>query len=132
MAHTAKQHFSINKRDSKYRQSITDQPPDSPASNYLPLDYISPRSIGSTRPIPSNGHCPKSSNGVHYWNIATPTGPISIGVCRCCGEKKNFYNYINVGFNDRESSVSVGGMPKTKRAKKQSNEYSEEISINDI
>ena len=31
---------------------------------------------------------------VHHWNIAEPNGPISEGVCKNCGEKKEFQNSI--------------------------------------
>lgn len=30
----------------------------------------------------------------HFWVIETPNGPVSRGVCRLCGEKKEFSNYI--------------------------------------
>jgi hypothetical protein len=29
----------------------------------------------------------------HYWVIDPPNGPISIGTCKKCGEKKEFSNY---------------------------------------
>ena len=28
----------------------------------------------------------------HYWSIEAANGPTSIGTCRICGEKKEFYN----------------------------------------
>ena len=30
----------------------------------------------------------------HQWIIDTPAGPSSKGVCRLCGEKREFLNYI--------------------------------------
>jgi hypothetical protein len=28
----------------------------------------------------------------HHWIIETPTGPVSKGVCKLCGEKRDFEN----------------------------------------
>ncbi len=28
----------------------------------------------------------------HYWNIEAATGPISRGICKICGEEKEFLN----------------------------------------
>ena len=30
----------------------------------------------------------------HHWVIDKPAGPVSKGVCRLCGEKREFQNYI--------------------------------------
>ena len=30
----------------------------------------------------------------HLWDIAVPDGPTSIGVCRYCGDTKEFANHI--------------------------------------
>ncbi len=30
----------------------------------------------------------------HHWKIERPSGPVSKGVCRNCGEVRNFHNYI--------------------------------------
>jgi len=30
----------------------------------------------------------------HYWVIETPTGPTSPGLCRLCGERREFKNYL--------------------------------------
>ena len=29
----------------------------------------------------------------HHWVIDPPSGPISKGTCRCCGEEREFQNY---------------------------------------
>ena len=29
---------------------------------------------------------------VHHWEIASPDGPLSLGVCRECGERRMFDN----------------------------------------
>ncbi len=31
---------------------------------------------------------------VHYWIIDVPSGPVSTGKCRLCGESKEFRNYL--------------------------------------
>ena len=30
----------------------------------------------------------------HHWIIDSPTGPVSLGACRQCGEVREFKNYI--------------------------------------
>lgn len=30
----------------------------------------------------------------HHWVIESPAGPVSKGMCRCCGEEREFPNYI--------------------------------------
>ena len=31
---------------------------------------------------------------VHYWIIESPVGPTSNGVCKYCGEEREFQNYV--------------------------------------
>ncbi|MBI2936260.1 MAG: hypothetical protein HYY31_05585 [Chloroflexi bacterium] len=31
----------------------------------------------------------------HYWVIETPTGPVSEGICKLCGEQRKFKNYLD-------------------------------------
>ena len=46
---------------------------------------------------PGNGHlCPKSPTGSHWWQIAFPDGEISVGMCRYCGEQRQFANTLEV------------------------------------
>lgn len=42
----------------------------------------------------TNSHCPKSSLPAksHWWVIETPSGPTSLGVCKYCGEVRDFRN----------------------------------------
>lgn len=40
---------------------------------------------------------------VHYWNIEPPDGPVSLGICKKCGEKKQFRNWK--GWNEHQSST---------------------------
>ena len=48
-------------------------------------------------------HCPESSvTGSHWWWIDSPDGPISVGVCRYCGEQRPFANTL-------EASLGLGG-----------------------
>jgi hypothetical protein len=56
----------------------------------------------------------QEGNGcVHYWVIDVPSGPVSGGKCRVCGEKKEFRNSLESGFAwDEErttSQASVAG-----------------------
>lgn len=60
------------------------------------------KSKGSTRRISSNGHCPDSPCGAHWWLIEPPTFKTSQGRCRYCGEEREFLNYIQLEFNERE------------------------------
>ena len=30
----------------------------------------------------------------HHWLIETPVGPVSKGLCRLCGQRKEFKNYV--------------------------------------
>ena len=50
--------------------------------------------------VPGNGyHCPKSPTGGHWWQIGSPDGAVSAGVCRHCGEKNLFANTMEVAFS---------------------------------
>jgi len=31
----------------------------------------------------------------HHWQIEKAAGPVSIGICKLCGEKKEFKNFIS-------------------------------------
>jgi hypothetical protein len=49
----------------------------------------------------------ESSECVHYWIIDVPSGPVSGGKCRLCGNNKEFRNYLearSVWDDDRTSS----------------------------
>ena len=50
--------------------------------------------------IPSNSHhCSKSPTGAHWWKIGSPDGEISLGVCRYCGEQRQFANSLEVALS---------------------------------
>ena len=36
----------------------------------------------------------------HHWRIDSPEGPTSRGVCKLCGEEKDFYNWLGYIEND--------------------------------
>lgn len=36
----------------------------------------------------------------HHWIIDSPKGPTSRGVCRLCGEARDFYNYLDQPYWD--------------------------------
>ena len=42
----------------------------------------------------------------HHWVIQAATGPVSAGVCRICGEAKEFKNYVDATYwgDDNASS----------------------------
>jgi len=44
---------------------------------------------------PENRHlCPQSPSGSHWWVIGSPDGEFSTGVCRYCGEERQFANTL--------------------------------------
>ena len=44
----------------------------------------------------------------HYWMIEKPEGPVSKGMCRLCGEKREFQNYIeSTKWQSRSDDVSL-------------------------
>ena len=54
---------------------------------------------GGKYSVPGNGHqCPKSPVGSHWWRIVSPDGVMSIGVCRYCGERREFANTLEAVF----------------------------------
>jgi hypothetical protein len=42
---------------------------------------------------------------IHHWLIEPAIGPISCGVCKYCGERKNFFNILDEFQTDEEISV---------------------------
>ncbi len=38
----------------------------------------------------------------HHWIIETPNGPISMGICKLCGAKKEFMNSPEIYFWPKE------------------------------
>ncbi len=36
----------------------------------------------------------------HHWLIDSPNGPVSRGICRVCGEEREFLNYLEKTFGD--------------------------------
>ena len=53
---------------------------------------------------------------IHHWEIEEPDGPISEGICKNCGEKKEFQNSIFTETNhlnlDREQSHASSAQEK--------------------
>lgn len=45
----------------------------------------------------------------HHWLIETPHGPTSTGVCRRCGEVRDFQNFLEEAPGGRDEGVS--GLP---------------------
>lgn len=44
-------------------------------------------------------HCPKSLTGAHWWQIESPYGETSMGMCRYCGEQRKFSNTLEASFS---------------------------------
>ena len=38
----------------------------------------------------------------HHWEIEGAQGPVSLGVCRYCGEKREFHNYLSDCLLDKD------------------------------
>lgn len=52
----------------------------------------------------------------HYWVIDAANGPTSIGICKFCGEKKEFYNAFP-DFNPLRRSHNPMTLPELKDVK---------------
>jgi hypothetical protein len=59
---------------------------------------FSNNAVGATNKPVHVDPCLFSDSGSHYWEIATPEGPMSKGLCRHCGEKRDFINWIGWEF----------------------------------
>ena len=58
------------------------------------------RRNGSKYSVLGNGHhCLKSCTGSHWWQIGSPDGIVSVGVCKYCGEERQFANTVDAVFN---------------------------------
>lgn len=46
----------------------------------------------------------------HYWIVESPAGPASKGVCKFCGARKEFRNYLTdcLAVNDEEFQEWIG------------------------
>lgn len=52
--------------------------------------------------VSDNGHlCLKSPIGSHWWQIDSPDGEMSVGVCRYCGEPREFANTLEGAISSR-------------------------------
>lgn len=40
---------------------------------------------------------PKPSDHFHHWKIEEPDGMISVGICKHCGAKREFKNWLRDG-----------------------------------
>jgi len=59
---------------------------------------------GDKYPILGNGCCcSKSPTGYHLWAIESPSGKTSIGMCKYCGERKEFANTLEAAFKVRRN-----------------------------
>lgn len=60
---------------------------------------------------PANIESEELNSCTHHWVIDRPAGPASAGVCKICGEHKEFRNYIegsSWGNDNTSSSLSTG------------------------
>ena len=46
------------------------------------------------KPVKAADEEQSSKTCIHHWIIDPPEGPVSKGVCRKCGEEKDFQNYF--------------------------------------
>jgi hypothetical protein len=58
-----------------------------------------------TEPAPVEPEAEANCN--HYWIIESPNGPTSWGVCKYCGKRKEFKNYLPYPSWDEGRSQSV-------------------------
>ena len=57
---------------------------------------------GDKYSVRGNVHqCPKSPAGGHWWRMESPGSEVSTGVCRYCGEQKQFANTLDAAFSVR-------------------------------
>lgn len=45
----------------------------------------------------------------HHWISEAPSGPVSNGICRLCGEEKEFKNYIETAPTGNDAPAAVDG-----------------------
>ena len=57
----------------------------------------------SEQGIVEGAHIEDESVCQHHWMLESPAGPVSRGVCRVCGEERDFLNYID-GYHAWSSS----------------------------
>jgi len=56
----------------------------------------------------------KKGKCCHYWVIETPEGPISKGVCKVCGEVKEFDSFGPDSVSRWDRSTTKGDSPRGK------------------
>ena len=44
--------------------------------------------------VPESANTEDSPQCMHYWVIQPADGPVSPGICRSCGERREFKNYV--------------------------------------
>jgi hypothetical protein len=61
------------------------------SASYGGLSYIQPLTV----PVAVDFISPTQINlCIHFWEIASPNGPVSLGTCKLCGDKKEFRNSV--------------------------------------
>ena len=55
------------------------------------LSYIQPLTVSPTIEFTTEN---ETVSCVHFWRIASPNGPFSLGTCKLCGNKKEFKNSL--------------------------------------
>ncbi len=53
---------------------------------------------------------------VHNWAIEPPNGPVSIGTCADCGDKKEFRNSVEMSYWDNKRKHIPENLPPKKGA----------------
>lgn len=60
--------------------------------------------------IPVSENIEEAPQCMHYWEIQPATGPFSPGICRTCGETRDFKNYVEgASWGDTRLSNRSGG-----------------------
>ena len=70
---------------------------------------MSPKTL--VKPTEAKTESSEAEQCTHHWVIDPPDGPTSMGRCKRCGEKKEFYNYVACSKWDNASSFSVRHIP---------------------
>lgn len=57
----------------------------------------------------TNGRCPGSPSGGHWWCIGATQGVSNLGICKFCGEKKEFWNTVDAYLSAPKKPQREGG-----------------------
>ena len=61
----------------------------------------------------TDGSLPEIARCAHFWAIESPRGPLSLGVCKNCGEEREFRNSLPLSRWDTEAEKPNLRLPQT-------------------